>query len=191
MYRQPAQRRIEHTGATFQAPSSGTEDRPDQRMNDSPCAIEGPANGGNHHVEARAKGESGHTSPVRVITTRSIDAATGAVVGRILRAWYGNLNVAADALGADRRDLWRWCVGREPMPARVIAAMAARVDQAEAYRKRVIRSRVAKAQRQADNDLARLPEVWSRLGYVPAERARLIRQGDRRRAASRKRGLRQ
>jgi hypothetical protein len=96
------------------------------------------------------------------------------------------------------------------VPARVIATMVARVEQAEADRKRVIRSRVAKAQRQADNDLARLPEarreferllaatdradgslVWSRPGYVPTERARLIRQEDRRRAARRTRLLRQ
>jgi hypothetical protein len=90
--------------------------------------------------------EGGYTSPVKVIAHRSPDAATAASVRKILCAWYGNLNAAADALRVDRRDLWRWSVGRKPVPPRVIVAMAARVDQAEADRKRVICSRVAKAQ---------------------------------------------
>jgi hypothetical protein len=55
----------------------------------------------------RAQTESGHALPVRGAVPRTIDAATGMAVGRILRAWYGNLNVAADAIGEDRRDLWR------------------------------------------------------------------------------------
>ena len=96
------------------------------------------------------------------------------------------------------------------MPARVVAAMAARRERAEARRKEVVCSRVEKAQRRAGVDLAKLQEArrelerlidatqltggvfgWSRLGYVTPERARLIRQGDRRQAAHRTPLLRQ
>jgi hypothetical protein len=147
---------------------------------------------------------------VKAIAGRSPDAALAASVRKILCAWYGNLNVAADALGTDRRDLWRWCVGREPMPRRVIAAMAGRVDGAEARRKRQLRERLARVEAKFTAEMARLPEArrelqrlveatsrtvdalqWTRLGYAPTEKAQLIRQEDRRRAAGRKRALRQ
>jgi hypothetical protein len=166
--------------------------------------------GGNYRPEARAKDEGYYARPVGRVKRRTVDPATSAVVASILRAWYGNLSAAADALAEDRRDLWRWCKGREPMPERVIARMAARREQAEARRKEVVRCRVEKAQLQADVELAKLQEArceldrlidatertggvfgWSRLGYVTPERAILIRQGDRRRAVHRSHLLRQ
>jgi len=164
----------------------------------------------NHRFGARAQDEGYYVPPVGRPKRRTVDAAASAVVASILRAWYGNLNAAADVLGEDRRDLWRWCTGREPMPARVVAAMAARRERAEARRKEVVRGRIEKAQLQADVGLAKLQEArrdlerlidateqtggvfgWSRLGYVTPERARLIRQGDRRQAAHRTPLLRQ
>jgi hypothetical protein len=169
-----------------------------------------PDDAGSHRVRARARGGCEYTSPVKLSAGRSPDAAIAASVRKILCAWYGNLNAAADALGVDRRDLWRWCVGREPMPARVIAAMTARVYQAEARRRRELRARLALEEAKIADQLARLPQArrelesvvaamdaapdtlrWSRLGYVPTERARLIRQEDRRRAMRRPRDLRQ
>jgi hypothetical protein len=160
-----------------------------------------PDDGQNIQPGARAKGKGEYAPPVKVVEGRFLDAATAASVCKILRSWYGNLNTAADALNLDRRDLWRWSKGREPMPAWVITKMAAHREQAEARRREVIRARVEKAQRQADAELAKLREArrdlerlidaaertggvlgWSRHGYVTPERAILVRQADRRRA---------
>jgi hypothetical protein len=158
-----------------------------------------PDDGQNIQPGARAKGKGEYAPPVKVIEGRFLDAATAASVCKILRSWYGNLNTAADALNLDRRDLWRWSKGREPMPARLILTLAAHREQADADRKKAIHSRLVKAQRQADADLARLLDArrefesvidatartggtlgWSRLGYVSPGRGILIRQADRR-----------
>jgi hypothetical protein len=113
---------------------------------------------------------------------------------RIIRAWYGSRNdKAGDALGVSHLDIWRYRKGGRPVPRSLLVRIAARQNRELARRKAEIRSRVARAEREAiaaislaENEhrlgiaviMARLAPaepttlIWTNTGYQPKDKAK-------------------
>ena len=159
---------------------------------------------------AKANGESEHAPPPSQHTSEVGHFRGGDNLRAVLKAWYGNLNHAARDLGVYRTELELWMVGKRRIPPRFIQRLVDRRERIERRRTAQLCARVARAQAHCDAELSRLPDArralgrlveacnpasgtltWTRLGYASPEKAQLIRQEDRRRAAGRKQPLRQ